>query len=129
MQRTLTLGLVVWVLALSGRSTPAAHPSTQLGPPRAQVEGQAPATGGPQYAADDKLVRPAGTFRLLIQNTTNLNDVDFDIIGDTNAKVKDVPINARSGKRRSELLTLTSGKYKLRVQSQPKLTMDIEIGK
>lgn len=59
MQRILTLGLLVWVLALSARSTPAAHPSTQLGPPQAQVEGQAPATGGPQYAADERLVRPA----------------------------------------------------------------------
>lgn len=58
MQRTLTLGLLVWVLALSARSTPAAQPSTQPGPPLAQVEAQAPATGGPQYAADEKLVRP-----------------------------------------------------------------------
>lgn len=59
MPRALTMGLLVWALALSARNTPAAHPSTQLGVSRAPVEGQAPPPAGPQYAADEKLVRPA----------------------------------------------------------------------
>ena len=59
MHRTLTLGLLVWAVALAARSTPAAQTSTQLGVPRAKVDGQTPAPAGPQYAADDKLVRPA----------------------------------------------------------------------
>ena len=59
MHRTLTLGLLVWAIALAARSTPAAQTSTQLAVPRAQVAGQTPAPAGPQYAADNTLVRPA----------------------------------------------------------------------
>jgi hypothetical protein len=58
MRRACILTFLAWGIALAARSTPAAHPSTQLGVPRAPVEAQAPAPGGPQYAADEKLVRP-----------------------------------------------------------------------
>ena len=43
MQRAVIVGLLVWAIAFAVRSTPAA---------------QAPAPIGPQYAADEKLVRP-----------------------------------------------------------------------
>ncbi len=43
-QRTLSVALLIWAIALAARSTPAA---------------QSPAPGVPQYAADGTLVRPA----------------------------------------------------------------------
>lgn len=58
-QRTLSVAIVIWAIALAAGSTPAAHPSPQLGVPRARVEGQTPAPGGPQYAANGTLMRPA----------------------------------------------------------------------
>jgi len=58
MHRTLILGLLVWGIVLAARSTPAAHPATQLGASGAQVEGQTAVPAGPQYASDGKLMRP-----------------------------------------------------------------------
>ena len=51
MRRALILTFLAWAVALSARSTPAV--------PRTQVEGQAADPAGPQYTADERLVRPA----------------------------------------------------------------------
>ncbi len=75
----------------------------------------------------NSLTRPRGPFRLLIQNTTRTKNLPIDFVDGQSAKVKDLGIDERSGKRRSELVDLPPGKYTVRVPSQARWTFQIEI--
>jgi hypothetical protein len=75
----------------------------------------------------NSLSRPRGPFRLLIQNTTRTKNIPIDFVDGQSTKVKDLSIGERAGKRRSELVDLPPGRYTVRVPSQARWTLQIEI--